>query len=87
MTHSNYHSSPSGWKILNSKLETIIADYNKQAEEEAKVVADRKKAIQEMAEDMIRHLEQASYQRQVDMLAKMKKMTEKINEDLQATLE
>ena len=87
MTHGKYHSSPSGWEILNSKLETIIADYNKQAEEEAKVVADRKKAIQEMAEDMIRHLEQASYQRQVDMLAKMKKMTEKINEDLQATLE
>ena len=50
-------------------------------------MADRKKAIQEMAEDMIRHLEQASDQRQVDMLAKMKKMTEKINEDLQATLE
>ena len=64
MTHSNYHSSPSGWEILNSKLETIIADYNKQAEEEAKVVADRKKAIQEMAEDMIRGLEQASYKRQ-----------------------
>lgn len=87
MTHGNYHSSPSGWKILNSKLETIIGDYNKQAEEEAKIVADRKKAIQEIAEDMIRHLEQASYQRQVNMLAKMKKMTEKINEDLQATLE
>ena len=87
MTHGNYHSSPSGWKILNSKLETIIADYNKQAEEEAKVVADRKKAIQEMAEAMIRHLEQVSYQRQVDMLAKIKKMIEKINEDLQATLE
>ena len=46
MTHGNYHSSPSGWKILNSKLETIIADYNKQAEEEAKIVADRKKVIQ-----------------------------------------
>ena len=87
MTHGNYHSSPSGWEILNSKLETIIADYNKQAEEEAKVVADQKKAIREMAEDMIRRLEQASYQRQVDMLAKMKKMTKKINEDLQATLE
>mgnify|MGYP001232008691 FL=1 len=87
MTHGNYHSSPSGWKILNSKLETIIADYNKQAEEEAKVVADRKKAIQEMAEDKIRRLEQASYQRQVDMLAKMKKMTEKINKDVQATFE
>ena len=70
-----------------SKLETIIADYNKQAAEEAKVLADRKKAIQEMADDMIRRLEQVSYQRQVDMLAKMKKMTQKINEDLQATLE
>ena len=87
MTHSNYHSSPSGWEILNSKLETIIADYNKQAKEEAKVVADRKKEIQEMVEDMIRCLEQVSYQRQVDMLAKIKKMIEKINEDLQATLE
>ena len=87
MTHSNYHSSPSGWEILNSKLETIIADYNKQAAEEAKVLADQKKAIQEMADDMIRRLEQVSYQRQVDMLAKMKKMTQKINEDLQATLE
>ena len=84
MTPGNYHSSPSGWEILNSKLETIIADYNKEAEEEAKVVADRKKAIQEMAEAIIRHLEQASYQSQVNMLAKM---TEKINEDLQATLE
>ena len=83
----SYHSSPSGWEILNSKLETIIADYNKQAAEEAKALADRKKAIQEMAEDMIRRLEQVSYQRQVDMLAKMKKMTQKINEDLQATLE
>ena len=50
-------------------------------------MADRKKEIQEMVEDMIRCLEQVSYQRQVDMLAKMKKMTEKINEDLQATLE
>ena len=87
MTHGKYHSIPSGWEILNSKLETIIADYIKQAKEEAKVVADRKKEIQEMVEDMIRCLEQVSYQRQVDMLAKMKKMTEKINEDLQATLE
>ena len=86
MAPGSYHSSPSGWEILNSKLETIIADYNKQAAEEAKVLADRKKAIQEMAEDMIRRLEQVSYQRQVDMLAKMKKMTQKINEDLQATL-
>ena len=50
-------------------------------------MADRKKAIQEMAEAMIRRLEQVSYQRQVDMLDKMKKMIEKINEDLQATLE
>ena len=51
------------------------------------VVADQKKAIQEMADAMIKRLEQASYHRQVDMHAKMKKMTEKIYEDLQATLE
>ena len=51
------------------------------------VVADQKKAILEIAEAMIKRVEQASYQRQVDMHAKMKQMTEKINEDLQATLE
>lgn len=87
MASGSYYSSPSGREILNSKLETIIADHNKQAEEEAKLVADQKKAIQEMADAMIKRLEQASYQRQVDMHAKMKKMTEKIYEDLQATLE
>ena len=37
MAPGSYHSSPSGREILNSKLETIIADHNKQAEEEAKV--------------------------------------------------
>ena len=80
MAPGSYHSSLSSWEILNSKLETIIADYNKQAEEEAKVVAEQKKAIQEMAEDMIRRLEQVSHQRQVDMLANMKQMTEKIKD-------
>ena len=57
-----------------------MADYNKQAEEEAKVVAEQKKAIQEMAEAMIRRLEQVSQKRQVDMLANMKQMTEKIKD-------
>ena len=80
MAPGSYHSSLSGWEILNSKLETIIVDYNKQVEEEAKVVAEQKKAIQEMAEAMIRRLEQVSHQRQVDMLANMKKMTEKIKD-------
>ena len=80
MSPGSYHSSLSSWEILNSKLETIIADYNKQAEEEAKVVAEQKKAIQDMAEDMIRRLEQVSHQRQVDMLANMKQMTEKIKD-------
>ena len=80
MAPGSYNSNPSGWEILNSKLETIIADYNKQVEEEAKVVAEQKKAIQEMAEAMIRRLEQVSHQRQVDMLANMKKMTEKIKD-------
>ena len=80
MAPGSYHSSPSGWEILNSKLETIIADYNKQVEEEAKVVAEQKKAIQDMAEDMIRRLEQVSQKRQVDMLANMKQMTEKIKD-------
>ena len=45
MAPGSYHSSLSSWEILNSKLETIIADYNKQAEEEAKVVAEQKTAI------------------------------------------
>ena len=80
MAPGSYNSNPSGWEILNSKLETIIADYNKQVEEEAKVVAEQKKAIQDMAEDMIRRLEQVSQKRQVDMLANMKQMTEKIKD-------
>ena len=37
MAPGSYHSSPSGREILISKLETIIADHNRQAEEEAKV--------------------------------------------------
>ena len=87
MAPGSYYSSPSGREILNSKLETIVEDYKRQVEEEAKLLADQKKAILEMEEAMIRLVEQASYQRLIDMHAKMKQMTEKINEDLQATLE
>ena len=51
------------------------------------IVADQKKAILEIAEEMIKRVEQASHQRKIASYAKMKQMTEKINEDLQATLE
>ena len=51
------------------------------------IVADQKKAILEIAEEMIKRIEQASYQRGIERHAKMKQKTEKINEDLQAILE
>lgn len=40
-----------------------------------------------MAEAMIRDLEEASYNRQIDKHAKMTEMTDKIKEDLQATVQ
>ena len=39
-----------------------------------------------MAEAMIRELEEASYSRQIDKHAKMTEMTDKIKEDLEATM-
>ena len=51
MVPGSYYSSPSGRDILKSKLETIVEDYNKQGEEEAKVggrVTKDRKVIQKV---------------------------------------
>ena len=51
MAPGSYYSSPSGRDILKSKLETIVEDYNKQGEEEAKVggrVTKDRKVIQKV---------------------------------------
>ena len=51
MAPGSYYSSPSGRDILKSKLETIVEDYNKQGEEEAKVsgrVSKDRKEIQKV---------------------------------------
>ena len=51
MVPGSYYSSPSGRDILKSKLETIVEDYNKQGEEEAKVggrVSKDRKVIQKV---------------------------------------
>ena len=51
MAPGSYYSSPSGRDILKSKLETIVEDYNKQGEEEAKVggrVLKDRKVIQKV---------------------------------------
>ena len=51
MAPGSYYSSPSGRDILKSKLETIVEDYNKQGEEEAKVggrVSKDRKVIQKV---------------------------------------
>ena len=51
MATGSYYSSPSGRDILKSKLETIVEDYNKQGEEEAKVggrVTKDRKVIQKV---------------------------------------
>ena len=44
---------------------------------------DQKKAILETAKEMINKLEEASHQRQLSRLVKMKEITEKINQELQ----
>ena len=44
---------------------------------------DQKKAIMETAQEMINKLEEASHQRQLSRLVKMKEITEKINQELQ----
>ena len=44
---------------------------------------DQKKAIMETAQEMINKLEEASHQRQLSRLVRMKEITEKINQELQ----
>ena len=48
---------------------------------------DQKKAILETAKEMINKLEEASHQRQLSRLVKMKEITEKINQELQTIIE
>ena len=83
MTSGSYYSSPSGREILSAKLDAIVNDHNQQVEEEAKVLDDKKMAIMETARSMINKLEEASHQRQLRRLVKMKEITEKINQELQ----
>ena len=83
MTSGSYYSSPSGREILSAKLDAIVNDHNQQVEEEAKVLDDKKMAIMETARSMINKLEEASHQRQLSRLVKMKEITEKINQELQ----
>ena len=83
MTSGSYYSSPSGREILSAKLDAIVNDHNQQVEEEAKVLDDKKMAIMETARSMINKLEEASHQRQLRRLVKMKEITEKIIQELQ----
>ena len=87
MASGNYYSSPSGREILSAKLDAIVEDHNQQVEEEAKVLDDQKKAIMETAKAMIKKLEEASHQRQLNRLVKMKEITEQINQELQTNNE
>lgn len=50
-------------------------------------MADQKKAIREIAEAMIKRLEEASYKRQIDKHTKMSEIKEKLDQDLQNTIE
>lgn len=50
-------------------------------------MADQKKAIREIADAMIKRLEEASYKRQIDKHTKMSEIKEKLDQDLQNTIE
>ena len=50
-------------------------------------MADQKKAIREIAEAMIKRLEEASYNRQIEKHTKMTEIKEKFDRELQKTIE
>ena len=50
-------------------------------------MADQKKAIRETAEAMIKRLEEASYNRQIEKHTKMKEIKDKLDRELESTIE
>ena len=89
MSHSsgladlNFSSSPSGREVLIARAEKVIAEYNKSVEEDEAQLEMVKRAVQEMAEMMIKSLEEKMYKKQMKMNEKMQEMIQEINAQLE----
>ena len=79
----NFKSVPSGRKVLMSKAEKVIADYNRSVEEDEQKLEKFKKAVQRMSEMVINMMEEKMYKKQVKMNEKMEEMMLEINTQLE----
>ena len=82
----SFSSSPSGREVLTTKAEKVIAEYNKCVEEDENKIEMAKKAIKDMADMVIKNLEEEMYKKQTKMNENMQEMLTNINTKLE-TLE
>ena len=80
----NFSSTPSGREVLTEKAEQVIAEYNKSVEEDECRMEMVKKAIQDVANTVIKNLEEKMYNKQMKMNEKMQEIILKINTKLEA---
>ena len=80
----NFSSTPSGREVLTAKAEQVIAEYNKSVEEDECRMEMVKKAIQDVANTVIKNLEEKMYNKQMKMNEKMQEIILKINTKLEA---
>ena len=80
----NFSSSPSGREILTAKAENVIAEYNKCVEEDEFKLETIKKAVKDMADMVIKSLEEEMYKKQMNMNEKMQEILANINTELES---
>ena len=81
-----FSSSPSGREVLTAKAEKVIAEYNKCVEEDEYKIEMAKKAVKDMADMVIKNLEEEMYKKQMKMNENMQEILTNINTKLE-TLE
>ena len=82
----SFSSSPSGREVLTAKAEKVVAEYNKCVEEDEHKIEMAKKAVQDMADLVIKNLEEEMYKKQMKMNENMQEILTNINTKLE-TLE
>ena len=80
----NFNSTPSGREVLTTKAEQVIAEYNKCVEEDEHRIERLKKAIQDVADHVIKNFEEQMYNKQVKMNEKMQEVIHSINTKVEA---
>ena len=82
----NFSSSPSGRELLTAEAEKVIAEYNKCVEQDEIKLETIKKAVQDIADRVIKNFEEEMYNKQMEMNEKMQEILTNINTKLE-TLE